>query len=419
MKTNACCKPVHVLFIVSLLFILLACSVGSTDRVELSAEDQIATGVAATQLAKQGAVEPQDGEQPAQESASTEEPAQPEPASPQAPIEEPQQPAALAPSGAGLSRADPLPPGVLVSVPNWDIQLLEYHRSQEALTLINAGANKEITVPEGKEIVLVKFFVRCTSFEDKAFSLGLFDLGLTGDSHVVYGDQTDEWPQPEFYYYDMFTAEAVEGWLDAVVPAGEQNLMAVVNLEDTDSNSPAYGTRTIRYLALEPGSAINLPAAYASRTANELGLTTGSPAGVGQLVSMPEWDITLLEVMVGPDADALLQQNNNLYQAPEAGFAYSLWHFKLQYFGEQDWPMSLSFYNFDVTNVTGSRLSDTARRPQNPDRNYLSDAILPGAEVDGWVVLQVPQAGTPYLVQFRYDSDSPGLTDEERYFTAN
>jgi len=190
----------------------------------------------------------------------------------------------------------------------------------------------------------------------------------------------------------------------------------VVNLEDSNSDSPTYGTRYVRYLALEPGSAIILPAEYASRAANEIGTTKENPAGVGQLVSMPEWDITLLEVLGGSEADTLLQQNNTLYQAPEAGFEYSLWHFKLQYFGEQDWPMSLSFYNFDVTDMAGSRLSDTTRRPQNPDRNYLSDTILPGAEVDSWVILQVPQAGTPYLVKFKYDSDSDSQKDESRFF---
>ncbi len=417
MRINARRKQVPVLFNILLLVLLLACSVESTDRVELSAADQVATGVAATQLAKQGAAVPQGGEQPAQESASAEEPVQPEPASPQAPIEEPQQPAELAPSGAGLSRANPLPPGTLVSVPDWDIQVLEYYRGAEALSRINQDFYRQVTAPEGKEIVLVKFFVRCTSFEDKAYDLGLFDLALTGDNNTVYGDQIDEWPQPEFYYKDMFTAEAIEGWLDVVVPAGEKNLMAVVNLEDNNSDSPTYGTRYVRYLALEPDSAIILPTEYASRAANEIGTTKENPAGVGQMVSMPEWDITLLEVLGGSEADTLLQQNNTLYQAPEAGFEYSLWHFKLQYFGEQDWPMSLSFYNFFVIDMTGSNLSDISRNVQNPDRNYLSDTILPGAEVDGWVVLQMPQAGTPYLVKFRYDSDSDSQKDESRYFS--
>ena len=264
--------------------------------------------------------------------------------------------------------------------------------------------------------MLVKFFVRCTSFEDIAYDLGIYDLALTGDSHVLYGDRTDEWPQPEFYYKDMFTAEAVEGWLDVVVPAGEKNLMAVVNLEDSNSDSPTYGTRYVRYLALELGSTIILPTEYASRAANEIGTMKETPAGLGQLVSMPEWDITLLEVLGGPEADALLQQNNNRYEATEVGFEYSIWHFKINYIGQQDWPMSLTFYNFFVIDMTGSNLSDISRNVQNPDRNYLSDTILPGAEVDGWVVLQVPQAGTPYLVKFRYDSDSDSQKDESRFF---
>jgi len=275
-------------------------------------------------------------------------------------------------------------------------------------------------VPEGKEIVLVKFFVRCTSFEDKAFYLGIYDLALTGSSHVLYGDQMDEWPQPEFYYKDMFTAEAVEGWLDTVVPAGEQNLMAVAYFDRFDSNSPLHGQHFVRYMALEAESAITLPAEYANRSTNEIGLSQDNPAGLGQLVSIPEWDITVLEILDSPQADTILQQNNNRYKAPEAGYKYSLWHVKLQYFGEQEWPMNISGYNFFAADSSGNRLvSDSARYVQNPDRVYLSEAVLPGAELDGWVILQVPEAGDQYWIRFYYSSYSTSKPNNSRYFKIN
>jgi len=417
MKPNACQLKIYTGLIVAIMFLLLACSVSKSGQSQLSAADQVATGVAATQQAQQGSTGPLIGQQTEQENPSTEQPALPAVPSQD---ESPTQPATPLSPEAGLSRSNPLPPGILVSVPNWDIQVLEYHRGEEALKRINESYTREIMVEEGFEIVLVKFFVRCTSFEDKAFDLGIYDLALTGSSYVLYGDKIDEWPQPEFYYKDMFTAEAVEGWLDTVVPVGEQNLMAVVDLDDWSSSMVWPPPRYVRFLALEPGSSIVLPIDSTNRSTNEIGMRQDNPAGIGQLVSMPEWDLTVLEILDSPQADTILQQNNNRYKAPEAGYTYSLWHIKLQYFGEQDWPMSISGTNFFAADSSGNRLlSDSARYVQNPDRNYLSETVLPGAELDGWVILQVPEVGDQYWIRFYYSSYSTSNLNNSRYFKIN
>ncbi len=286
MKVSAGRRKGYSIFIIAIMFLLLACSVSKKDETQLSAADQVATGVAATQAAWQATIAVQAAEQKTQESVITEAPTQPEPTLQPTPTPEPTQ-AVILPE-AGLSRINPLPPNTLVSVPDWDIQVLEYHRGDEALTLINQDAEEEIIPPEGMEIVLVKILLRCTAQGNEAVSLKGFNLGLTGSSHISYFEWLFDWPLPELYYTDMRTSEEIEGWLDIAVPVGEQNLMIVLDFFDFKEDSPYYGTHLVRYLALEPDSAIVLPAEYASRTVNDIGMSPDKPAGIGQLVSMPE-----------------------------------------------------------------------------------------------------------------------------------
>ena len=108
---------------------------------------------------------------------------------------------------------------------------------------------------------------------------------MTGSDYKGYGDTMDSWPQPEFLFEDMFTAETVEGWIDAVIPTDEQNLMVVV---DDESN----GNRTTRFLALEAGASISLPADLSSLKPNGLGVDVTNPVPPGQAAISSTWEIS-------------------------------------------------------------------------------------------------------------------------------
>ena len=132
---------------------------------------------------------------------------------------------------AGTTRKNPIPIGKLISIPGWDIKVVEFLRGEAALAVINTPDWQADPLPTGQEYALAKIFVRCTSLDDGYHSLGISQMFMTGSDYKGYGDTMDSWPQPEFLFEDMFTAETVEGWIDAVIPTDEQNLMVVVDDE--------------------------------------------------------------------------------------------------------------------------------------------------------------------------------------------
>ena len=89
-------------------------------------------------------------------------------------------------SGVGLSRANPFPLGTMISVPGWDVQVLELLRGAEAAELVNSGTRKFDPPPEGYEYALAKVFLRCTNMDGNAHSIGISEMYITGSSHIKF-----------------------------------------------------------------------------------------------------------------------------------------------------------------------------------------------------------------------------------------
>ncbi len=306
----------------------------------------------------------------------------------------------------GSTRKNPLPLGTLISIPGWDIEVREFVRGEAALNFINTADRQAETLPQGQEYALAKIFLRSTSLDDGPHSLGISELFITGSHNVKYGDTMDSWPQPEFLFEDMYTAEAVEGWIDAVIPTDEQNLMVVLNVFDDDN-------RYTRFLALENGASISLPAESANLKPNELGVDSSNPAAPGQQVIMPGWEITVLDSIRGQEAETILGKDNSNYSPPEAGMEHLLLKIRLHYISPNDYPTWVGRELFYAVDESGYKIGgEWIYTPTQSDLVWLFETILPGVELEGWVPVTIPAGVEPVVITFDPEDYSSERTGE-------
>jgi hypothetical protein len=305
----------------------------------------------------------------------------------------------------GYSRRSPIPVGTQISIPGWDIEVRDFLRGPDALKVINSADWQASALPEGQEYALAKIFLRCTSTDENAHSLGISELSMTGSSNLTYGDTMDSWPQPEFLFEDMYTAEAVEGWIDAVIPTNEQNLMAVLDVSEGDN-------RYVRYFALETGASISLQKELSDIKTNDLGAKFDNPAKTGQEVVTSDWAITVLNSIRGQEAGTILEKENPSYSLPEDGMEYLLLQVKLRYISQNDIPASVGsdeFYSVDDKGyMIPSRFIVT---PRQSDRVWISNKILPGAELEGWVAVSIPKGSAQPIIAFDPDRNARNSPD--------
>ena len=315
-------------------------------------------------------------------------------------------------SEPGFTRKNPIPMNTLISIPGWDLKVLEFLRGEEALKVINTADWQAQPLPEGQEYALAKIYLKCTAMDDNDHSLGISDIFITGSSNVAYGDTMDGWPQPEFLYEDMYTADEVEGWIDAIIPTDEQNLMVALN---TTSEDVHY----TRYIALQDGASISLPPELANLSPNELGADYTKPAVAGQTVITPDWEVTVLTSLSGADAEAAMGNGTPEYTPPSEGNEYLLVEVRVRYISKNEAPIWVggdAFYPIDTSN--GWRLQvDHNYLYGLPERVWLGKTLLPGAETEGWIYMTIPSGTTQPVIAFDpqyYPSERP--KGNQRYF---
>jgi len=306
----------------------------------------------------------------------------------------------------GLSRHDPIPKGTSISIPGWEIKVVTFLRGEEARKIIDFGGTQEDSLTTDWEYALAKVSVRCTAIDNKAHDLGISEMFISGDHNLVYGDSMDGWPQPEFLFEDMYSAEIVEGWVDAVIPKDEHNMVLVVDIDQNEN-------RTTRYFELEDNAFIQLPDELLNLEPNELGITPDAPALKGQTVITPDWKITILESMSGVDAEALLKKENIYYLAPDSGLGYLVIKLQLTYKNKNDIPIWVgqdTFYALDESGlpVEGAMIYNP------PGLKWISEKVLPGAEIVAWVSLYTKSnISSPIIVfdpdRFNYDGQNVNI----------
>ena len=318
----------------------------------------------------------------------------------------------IAANGPGFGRSDPIPLGTQISIPGWDVEVREFLRGADALKVINTADWQAEPLPEDQEYALAKVFIRNTALDESPHSLGISELFITGDQYLAHGDTMDGWPQPEFLFEDMYTAETVEGWVDAVVPKNEQNLELVLDVENEDN-------RYTRFFTLDKAASISLPEEFSKMHPNDLGSSMESPAGIGDVVITPDWEVTLLESIKGKNAEKILTKDNPNYQVPESGTERVLLKVHLKYLSQEDIPAWIGSDQFRALDSSGySVQGNWIYTPQ--DREWIGNTVLPGADLEGWVAVTVPEVAGDALISFNPDINTPGSSDQDlRYFQLN
>ena len=312
------------------------------------------------------------------------------------------------PADMGLSRAQPFPPSARVKTPLWDFQVLEVLRGEAAWQRILQDDPEAKAPPAGKEYLAVRLRVRCKETDEYSHSFGMHDIYVTGDSNMAHLDRLWDLPAPELVYMDFYTAEELEGWLDASVDLGESNLILVFDQVPWGEDRREYA----RYLALGEGASLTVSPDILAIPPNDLGVDLAQPAPLQETVVSEDWEITIIEVLRGEEAWTVIQELYPSNAPPEEGMEFILAQTRLRYIGPADWARFIADSNFDALASDGT-VYEAPRvnraDPQSPP--WMQAGFFPGGEHQGWVPLQVPAGDGGAVMLFAPDKHESGLGD--------
>jgi len=314
-------------------------------------------------------------------------------------------PPTATPPPIGLSRSIPYPLSDIVSAPNWDVQVVEVKRGEDAWKDIQAANMFNEPAPEGMEYLLVRLHVKSTYSDSDEHSISGCDFDMTGDRLIRYTCSMASVvePDPELDA-TLFSGGEAEGWAGFVVGQGEGNLILAVN------ESFNFDENTVRYIALDQAASLSIPSDLAGITPTDLGTERSNPAPRSDRIVTEDWIISVIDVIRGDVAWQMVQEANQFNDPPPEGMEYIAAKIHARYFGTEDTAVSIDGSFFSTTgsaNVIYDLPSVVDPEPS------LDISLYPGGEYDGWVVLQAAkeEAGVMLIFEPLFD-----FTDENRRF---
>ena len=293
----------------------------------------------------------------------------------------------------GLSRNNPYPLSELVSAPNWEVQVLEVKRGEGAWTDIHAANMFNEPAPEGMEYLLVKIRVKSTYTDSDEHAINGCDFDVTGDRLIAntcsMASVVEPKPQLDA---KLYTGGEAEGWAAYLVGQGEGNLILIVN------ESWNFDENAIRFIALDEGASIGISPDLAGIQSTDIGVGRNAPAPRKEKVISEDWEITVLEVIRGDEAWAMVYEVNKYNATPEEGMEYIAVKIQARYIGIEDRAENIDNSSFHTTGSAGV-LYD---RPYviGPDPE-LSVSLFPGGEYVGWVIVQAAKGETGLMLVFK------------------
>jgi hypothetical protein len=292
---------------------------------------------------------------------------------------------------AGLSRSNPTPRSGVASVPNWDIQVLEVKRGEEAWKDMQAASEFNEEAPEGMEYLIVKLHVKSTYADGDEHSLGSCDFSVTGDQFINYSCGAASEFEPILDATLASGAEA-EGWVTYLVGKGEKDLILVFQeIFSLEENA-------MRYIALDKGASISMPADLATIQPTDLGTAQNDPAPRTEKVATGDWELFVSDVVRGEDAWAMVQDANAYNGAPVEGMEYIAVKIHVRYIGKVDQAESIDRSSFQTVGSLGVFHDSPAVAGPEPS---LDISLFPGGEYEGWVVLQAASGETGVVLVFK------------------
>ncbi len=301
----------------------------------------------------------------------------------------------------GFTRSIPLPVGEPIVTQNWTVEVLELSRGQDAwqqLKTVSYGNNTPPTI--GEEYVLLKMRVTHQNEKGTEESLG---ISLTGSAGVRYYSFNSDLsvPIPYLNTTNLAGGESEEGWYAFVIAEEETDLLLLVD-EYATYDEP------LTYAALEEGASILVDDTLTIIEPTNRGRSIQEPAPFGSTVINENWELTVMDVIIGDEAWDILLETNRFNDPPTNDVAYVLLKLKVRYIGQGDTPADMSGYRLQLLNASGE-LYDTPSLVEPRPRFDFN--MYPGAEAEGWLALAVPKSDPTFMLRFNpeYGEDNPDI----------
>jgi len=294
------------------------------------------------------------------------------------------------PPPMGMSRSNPAPATNVVSAPNWDVQVLEVVRGDEAWQAIQAANQFNEPPPDGWEYILVKLWVKSTASDSEDHSIGSGDFKITGDRLIRYTSASVVEPDPPLDAR-LFADGETQGWTAYLVNQAEDSLILIVDeLWNFDEDR-------FRFIALDEGTFITVSPELHGIEPSDLGTDRASPAPFGETVTTEDWQVTVLEVVRGDEAWKMVQEANQFNDPPDEGMEYVAARVNVRYINTTDKAETIGGSSFKTVG-SANTLYDLP--PVVDPEPALDVALFPGGEYEGWVVLQAAQGETGLTLVF-------------------
>lgn len=290
----------------------------------------------------------------------------------------------------GLSRASPFPMGVLASMLNWNVQVLEMIRGEPAWEILQQISRFNDPAPRKLEYVLAKIRVACTYTDGDEHTIGQRDVRLTGSWLARYGAASVVRPAPKLEA-TLRSGGETEGWLAYLVGEEERDLILVFD-EWADTE-----TSRVRYVALEQDASIIVDESLAEIEATEEGLSRSDPLPVGKVAITENWEVAVYDTLRGESAWKLVLEANPLNEPPAEGMEYLAFWARIRRIGIDEKPARVDDNLFEATGSANVLY----RSPAIVEPDPALDAMLyPGGGAAGWVVEQVAVEEENVMVLF-------------------
>ena len=314
--------------------------------------------------------------------------------------EDPSQPAEI-----GFSRANPYPGTELVSAPNWDVEITEIVRGNEAWDAIYSANHYNVPAPEGFEYLLLHFHVISTYTDDELHWITADDLDVTGSQHIIYSRAYAEAPAPVFDG-EVYSGGEVSGWACYLIRADETDLILIVD-ELVNGKDDRF-----RFIAIDEGASVSSLTGFDSVEPSSVGTSLTDPANLGESVITEDWEIQILEVVRGDDAWTLIKEGNQFNEPPEEGMEFIAVLVGVQKVGSTNRSDNISSYEFKSTG-SAEIIHDPTYVIEPPPA--LEVNLYPGGEYQGWVVVQ-GEIGEENMVLI-YEPDLDFTGENTRYLS--
>ena len=307
----------------------------------------------------------------------------------------------------GLGRYQPFPRSEVVSAPNWDVQILETKRGEEAWVDIQNANQFNDPAPEGMEYLLVNLHVKSTYADNEEHSITYCDFDVTGDKKILYTCSMSSvvTPEPQLDA-TLYTGGEAEGWAGYLVGVGEGNLILIVD------ESWSFEEDAKRYIALDDGASISVPDDLLSISPSDIGKDRLDPAPKNEILITDGWEIAVLESIRGAEALVKVQEGNMFNDPPDAGMEYIVERIHVRYIGTEDKSVNISSSDFKSTGSANTVYDNPYVVSPEPS---LDITLYPGGEYEGWVVVQAAEGETGVSLVFDPLWDFSG--DSKRYIS--